>query len=324
MRGVFLDTQTMAPDDLDFSALTATLGEWQLHDATAPAQLAERLAGAEVVVSNKVVLDRDALAQAAELKLVCVSATGTNNVDTEAARQLGIPVCNVSGYAGPSVAQHTLALMLGLATRWHDYQQDVQRGDWSRSPMFCLMHRPVVELAGKHLVIVGSGALGQAVASLAQAFSMRVSFAASLAPGATMDSSRRPLQQLLPEADWVSLHCPLTDQTAKLVDARFLGLMPSHSFLINTARGGLVDEAALAAALRERRIAGAALDVLSQEPPPADHPLLAADIPNLLLTPHNAWISRECRQRLLDGVTANIRAWQGGRLSNCVNGLEVA
>ncbi|MDF1822061.1 MAG: D-2-hydroxyacid dehydrogenase [Alcanivoracaceae bacterium] len=324
MRGVFLDTQTMAPESLDFSALTATLPDWQLHDATAAGALQARLADADVVITNKVVLDRAALASAPRLKLVCVSATGTNNVDTEAARELGIPVCNVSGYAGPSVAQHTLALMLGLATRWHEYRQDVQHGAWSRSPMFCLMHRPVVELHGKHLVIVGAGALGKAVAALAQAFGMRVTFAASLAPGAPADPARPPLQQLLPQADWVSLHCPLTLDTQHLVDRGFLAQMPAHGFLINTARGGLVDEPALAEALREGRIAGAALDVLGVEPPPADHPLLAADIPNLLLTPHNAWVSRECRQRLLDGVTANIRAWQAGRLENCVNGLEMA
>lgn len=323
MRGVFLDTQTMAPDSLDFSALMATLPDWQLHGATTPEDVAPRLAQADVVVTNKVVLDRAVLEAVPHLKLVCVSATGTNNVDTEAAREMGIPVCNVSGYAGASVAQHTLALMLGLATRWHEYQQDVQGGEWSQSPMFCLMQRPVVELAGKHLVIVGAGALGQAVATLARAFGMRVSFAASLAPGAAADAARPPLSRLLPQADWVSLHCPLTDQTRTLVNDAFLRQMPAHGFLVNTARGGLVDEPALAAALREGRIAGAALDVLGEEPPPADHPLLATDIPNLVLTPHNAWISRECRQRLLDGVTANIRAWRGGRLTNCVNGMEL-
>lgn len=321
MRGVFLDTATMAPEALDFRALTSTLPDWQLYDATRADQLAERLHGAQVLVTNKVVIDRAALDAADSLALICVCATGTNNVDLEAAAERGIPVCNVTDYAAAGVAQHTLALMLGLATRWHEYARDVEDGAWSRASMFCLMHRPVMELAGKHLVLVGKGALGQEVARLAGAFGMQVSFAASLDPEAAPDPGRPALASLLPEADVVSLHCPLTAVTEHLVDAAFLASLKPSALLVNTARGGLVDEPALAQALRTGRLAGAALDVLSIEPPPADHPLLAGDIPNLIITPHNAWVSRECRQRLLDGVVTNVRAWQAGACANVVNGV---
>ncbi|WP_111655502.1 D-2-hydroxyacid dehydrogenase [Isoalcanivorax indicus] len=319
MLGVFLDTATMGPEDLDFSglreALTGpdnSLPEWRFHDQTAPAQVAARIAEADVVVTNKVVLDAGLVAGAPRLKLICVSATGTNNVDLDAAAARGIPVCNVRDYAGASLAQHTLALMLGLATRWHDYQADVRAGVWSQSPTFCLMHRPVMELAGKTLGIVGYGTLGRAVATLAQAFGMQVKVAASLRPGASVEPGRVPLDVLLAEVDVLSLHCPLTDDTRHLIGAAQLAAMKPEAFLINTARGALIDEAALASALRQGEIAGAALDVLGQEPPPADHVLLAPDIPNLIITPHNAWISRECRQRLLEGVADNIRDWVRG------------
>lgn len=321
MQGVFLDTATMRPQELDFSGLQDSLPEWQLFDATTPAQLHQRLQQATVVVTNKVVIDRAALAAAPALKLICVCATGTNNVDLAAAAEHGIPVCNVTDYAGASVAQHTLALILALATRWHEYANDVLKGEWSRSSMFCLMHRPVMELSGKQLLIVGKGALGQEVARLAEAFGMAVTFAASLAPEAPADPARPSLEQALPQADVVSLHCPLNAQTEKLVNEAFLSRMRRGALLINTARGGLVDESALLAALLSGDLGGAALDVLSVEPPPADHPLLAADIPNLIITPHNAWVSRECRQRLLDGVVANIRAWRDGAPAHVVNGV---
>ncbi|MCH8541930.1 MAG: D-2-hydroxyacid dehydrogenase [Alcanivorax sp.] len=325
MRGVFLDRATLitgaatdaatgreTPDELDFSGLEASLDsmhQWQYFDQTSPEQVAERIRDAQVVVTNKVVLDRVVIEGAPDLRLICVIATGTNNIDLAAAEARGIPVCNVTDYAGPGVAQHTLALMLGLATRWHEYYADVQAGLWSQSPTFCLMQRPVMELAGKTLGIVGHGTLGQAVARLAEAFGMRVLVAASQRPGAAVEAGRVPLEALLPQVDVLSLHCPLTEDTRHLIGAPQLAAMKSSALLINTARGGLIDEMALADALRRGDIAGAALDVLSQEPPPADHVLLAADIPNLIITPHNAWISRECRQRLLDGVAANIRNW---------------
>ncbi|KAF0810146.1 glycerate dehydrogenase [Alcanivorax sp. S71-1-4] len=316
MKGVFLDTGTLRPAEMNFTGLEQSLPEWQRYDQTRPDEVADRIAGATVVVSNKVVLDAALIRAAADLKLICVCATGTNNVDLAAARERGIPVCNVGDYAGPSVAQHTLALMLGLATRWHDYQQDVLAGEWSRSPMFCLMHRPVVELAGKKLGIIGYGTLGRDVARLGKEFGMQLLVAEGRGgpqPG------RVPLAQLLADADVVSLHCPLTDDTRGVIGADALRTMKRSALLINTARGGLVDEIALREALLSGEIAGAALDVLSAEPPPADHVLLRGDVPNLIITPHNAWVSVEARQRLLDGVVNNIRAWRAGAPTNQVN-----
>ncbi|MFN3713809.1 MAG: D-2-hydroxyacid dehydrogenase [Alcanivoracaceae bacterium] len=309
MRGVVLDLDTLRPEDLSLTGLMATLPVWHCHPATLPAETATRLAGCQVAVTNKVVIGRAEIAAAAELQLICVSATGTNNVDLEAARERGIVVCNVRDYAAASLAQHVFALLLGMATRWHDYAADVRAGDWSRSPMFCLMHRPVVELAGKTLGIIGYGVLGQEVARLATVFGMRVRVAQSLqTDGAKED--RVPLVELLAQSDVVSLHCPLTATTDRLVNADFLAAMKPGAWLINTARGGLVDELALKQALASGHLGAAVLDVLSVEPPPADHPLLDPAIANLIITPHNAWISRECRQRLLDGVVANILAWR--------------
>ncbi|MBG12661.1 MAG: glycerate dehydrogenase [Alcanivorax sp.] len=323
MKGVILDSQTLKPSELDFSALEKLLPEWTFYEQSGPDDVKNRLRGVTVAITNKVVIDADTLAASPDLKLICISATGTNNVDLEAARRQGVVVCNVSGYATATVAQHTLALMLGLATAWHRYDADARAGRWSESDMFCRMDYPVTELAGKTLGLIGYGDLGRRVAALAEALGMTVRVAASLRPGAD-NSGRVPLKTLLGEADVISLHCPLTDATEKMVNRDFLAAMKPGAFIINTARGGLVDEPALAEALRGGRLGGAALDVLSQEPPPADHPLLAPDIPNLIITPHSAWVSRESRQRLLDGVAGNIRAWRAGRPTNVVNGLQSA
>ena len=315
MHGVFLDTATLHPGDtpdLDFARLRAALPHWTFHDRTAPGEVAARIAAADVVVTNKVVLDAALLQGAPRLKLVCVSATGMNNVDLAAAQAAGIPVRNVTGYAGASVAQHTLALMLGLATQWHRYAHAVEQGDWARSPLFCLMHLPVVELAGRTLGIVGGGNLGRQVGHLAAALGMHVQLA-QLPGRATATPApwpRVPWAEFLRSSDVVSIHCPLTDETRGLFGAGALRAMKPTAFLVNTARGGIVDEAALLTALREGWIAAAATDVLAQEPPAADHPLIAARLPNLVITPHNAWVSRDSRQRLLDGVAANIEAWR--------------
>lgn len=309
MRGVFLDTLTMKLDELDTSALESVLDHWALFETTTPAETAARIADADVVITNKVVLDRALIEGAPNLKLICVCATGTNNIDLDAAAEKNIPVENVTGYTGSSLAQHTMALMLALATRWHHYSKDVAAGHWSQSPIFCRLDYPVIELAGRNLGIIGYGDLGQKVAALGEALGMTIliadSFSGEQKPG------RVPLSRLLAESDVISLHCPLTENTDKLVNQDFLAAMKNSAFLINTARGGLVDESALAEALRSGTIGGAALDVLSVEPPPENHPLLADDIPSLIITPHNAWISHESRQRLLDGVVDNIRAWRG-------------
>ncbi|WP_062815572.1 2-hydroxyacid dehydrogenase [Alcanivorax sp. NBRC 102024] len=317
MQGVFLDTDTLNPDEMDFAALEALM-PWTFHPLTRPEERVARLQDAQVVITNKVVLDAAILKACPSLKLICICATGTNNVDLEAARERGITVCNVSGYARASVAQHTLTLMLSLATRWHQYDRDVKAGAWSRAAQFCLLNHPIMELAGKTLGLIGHGDLGREVARLAEALGMQVLVAESFQRHGGQ-SGRVTLAELLPQADVLSLHCPLTTQTDKLVNASFIAQMKPGAFLINTARGGLIDEPALADALRSGHLGGAGLDVLSSEPPPADHPLLAEDIPNLIITPHNAWGTRECRQRLLNGVVENIRQWQAGSAINVVN-----
>ena len=245
-----------------------------------------------------------------ELKLVLVTATGTNNIDLAAARAHGVVVSNCQGYGTPSVAQHCLMLLLALATRLPDYQRDVAAGRWQQASQFCLLDHPIVELEGKTLGLLGHGELGGAVARLAEAFGMRVLL--GQLPGRPPRKDRLPLQELLPQVDALTLHCPLNEQTRNLIGAAELALMKPQAFLINTARGGLVDEQALADALRRGHLGGAACDVLTQEPPRDGNPLLAADIPRLIVTPHNAWGSREARQRIVGQVVENAAAFFAG------------
>ncbi len=316
MDGVFLDTDSLHPQDLDLSVLESCLPRWRFHDAGEAADTAERLAAAEVVVTNKVVLDAALIDAADRLRLICVAATGTDNVDLEAAARRGIPVCNARGYATPSVAEHVFGLLLTLVRRLDDYRDRVRRGEWAASRFFCLFGEPMQELAGRTLGIVGHGELGRAVADIARAFSMQVLVAQR--PGGDSRPGRLPLPELLARSDVLSLHCPLTAATRNLIDADALRQMKPGALLINTARGGLVDEAALLQALRDGRLGGAALDVLEREPPPARHALVGAGLPNLLITPHVAWASRPARQRLVDEIAANIRAFLDGRPRNRV------
>ncbi len=316
-QAVFLDLASLHPADLDLSALTGVVENWQWHDGVEHNEVDTAISDAAIVVTNKVVLQADTLAAAKNLRLVCIAATGVNNVDLEAAERAGITVCNVPAYATPSVAQHVFALLLSLTTGLPRYQQAVAAGDWSRSPFFCLFDYPVRELPGLTLGIIGYGESGRAVASLAEAFGMKVVLAKR------NDEDARPgrlaLADLLASADVVSIHCPLTTQTRGLIGESELALMKRDAVLINTARGGIVDEAALHAALKAGRIAGAALDVLEQEPPPADHILLRQPLPNLIITPHIAWASRQSRQRLVDAVAKNIQAFIDGNPVNVVN-----
>lgn len=316
MKAVFLDWQSLDRDDLDPQSLLAAVDDYQVYGQTLPGQVLERMQGTQVVISNKVVLSREVLTQCPGLQLICVAATGTNNIDLEAARELGIAVSNVRAYGTASVAQHVFALMIALSNRLLDYVAAVRHGDWSRSEQFCLLDYPICEISGKTLGIVGYGELGQAVARLAEAFGMRVLIAArdeqDSRPG------RIPLDSLLPQVDVLSLHCPLTEDNHNLISREQLSRMQAHALLINTARGGLVDEAALAQALLDGRLGGAALDVLAQEPPPVDHPLCLGNIPNLIVTPHVAWASRESRQRMVDQLADNITAFKGGQLQNRV------
>lgn len=305
-RAVCLDVASLRPADLDLGNLRALPLELVLHDTTAAADTAARLAGATIAITNKVVIDSAVMAACPALRLIAVTATGTNNIDLAAAAARGIQVANVQGYGTAAVAQHTFALLLALANRLGEAGHDVGNGRWSASPTFCLMDYPALDLEGATLGIIGHGELGRAVARLGAAFGMRVLVAeghAGAQPG------RVPLDTLLRSADVVSLHTLLTPATAGLINAKRLACMKPGALLINTARGGLIDEAALLDALRRGRLGGAGLDVLSVEPPPPDHPLLRAGLPNLLVTPHCAWVSRGARQRLLEATVANIRGF---------------
>lgn len=316
MLGVFLDQETVDNDDLDLGRLRAALPDWRWYRVTRPEEVIPRIAEANVVVSNKVHLDEAALRAAPNLRLIAIAATGTNNVDLDAAHRLGIAVSNIRAYATPAVVQHVFALMLALSTKLIDYHQAVREGRWQRAPQFCLLDYPVREIAGKTLGIVGYGELGRGVARVAETFGMNVLVAGR--PGRPAEPGRVPLPELLPQVDVLSLHTPLTPETRGLIGARELALMKSDALLINTARGGIVDEAALADALRQGRLGGAGVDVLSVEPPTDTNPLLAPDIPNLIVTPHTAWASREARQRAVDQVAENIRAFLAGTPRNLV------
>lgn len=322
MKAVFLDRATLLTagkggDGIDFSALAATVSSWDWYDRTAAGQTCERIADATIVVTNKVVLDRDTLLQVSAngtLRLICVAATGTNNVDVATAAELGIAVCNVTAYATASVTEHVFAMMLALLRHVPDYHQAVRDGAWQRSEDFCLLKFPVAQLSGRKLGIVGYGELGQSVARVAAAFGMQVIVAAW--PGITASCTQVPLMRLLSEADIISLHCPLTPATERLFGTQQFAAMQAHALLINTARGAIVDEQALVAALRDGQIGGAAIDVLAVEPPAADHPLVQAGIPNLIVTPHIAWASHTARQTLINEVGENISAWLAGRQRN--------
>jgi glycerate dehydrogenase len=318
-RIVFLDTATYG----DMS-LSRFVERWQcsMHSVTSVAETSARLAGHDVAVTNKVVIDRAVLNadEARDLKLIAVAATGTDVIDKEAAAQRGVGVCNVPGYATQSVAQFTMALILQLATWAGRYGDAVKAGEWQKSPVFSLLTYPTVELSGKKLGIVGYGNIGQAVARMARAFDMEILVAARAGAEEATPAHRLPLERLLGESDFVSLHCPLTPETKNLINQRSLSLMKPTASLINTARGGLIDEAALIAALREKRIAAAALDVLTKEPPPGDHPIIraAGELDHLIVTPHTAWSAREARERLLEEVAANISAFFAGAPRNLV------
>ncbi|WP_413043164.1 2-hydroxyacid dehydrogenase [Pseudomonas sp. YJ42] len=309
-RAVFLDLSPLDQGDLDLAALRSTFDELSCHAQTSDSQIVERLQGAQVAIVNKVPLNEAALAACPELKLILVAATGVNNIDLVAAKQRGIAVCNCQAYGTATVAQHTLMLLLALATRLPDYQGAVARGRWQESGQFCLLDFPIVELAGKTLGVLGHGELGSAVARLAEALGMRV-LTGNL-PGRPPRADRLDLDELLPQIDALTLHCPLTEQTRDLIGARELRLMKPTAFIINTARGGLIDEQALADTLRSGHLGGAATDVLTSEPPSNDNPLLAADVPRLIVTPHSAWGSREARQRIVDQMCENAEAFFAG------------
>ncbi|MCE9684254.1 D-2-hydroxyacid dehydrogenase [Halomonas alkalisoli] len=309
MKAVILDAASLGAD-IDLSPIRERVDELDVHEHTAPEQVRERLDGAEVAIVNKVVLDGTTLGALPSLRSICVLATGMNNIDMPTAERLGIDVRNVNAYGTASVAQHTLMLILALANRLPLYQRDVAAGRWNVSPFFCLMDHPTLQLEGKHLVVVGQGELGSRVAALAEAFGMRVSFAAR--PGNEANDRRPALVSLAPEADVVTLHCPLNDATRHLFDATLLATLKPGALLVNCARGGIIDEQAALDALREGQLGGLGVDVLPVEPPRDGHPLLDAleESLNLIVTPHSAWITPEARQRIVTLTADNLRQVQ--------------
>ncbi|MGO1395509.1 MAG: D-2-hydroxyacid dehydrogenase [Halomonas sp.] len=308
-HAVILDAQSLGPE-IDLTAIEASVSRLEVFEQSTTQQALERLANADIAIVNKVVLDADTLQQLPKLRLICVLATGLNNIDLETAKAQNIAVKNVAAYGTASVSQHTLMLMLALANRLPRYQRDVAAGEWQRSAFFCLQDYPTLQLAGKHLVMVGQGELGSEVARLAEAFAMRVTFAAR--PGNEANDKRPALDELLPDADIISLHCPLSEATKHLINRERLARVKSSLLLVNCARGGVIDEEAALEALRSGKIGGLGVDVLPAEPPREGHPLLDAlsEPLNLIVTPHNAWITPEARQNIVSLTAQNIADWQ--------------
>ena len=316
MNLVVLDGFTLNPGDLSWAEFES-LGPCRVYDRTAAAELLAHAAGADILLTNKTELTREHIRSLQALKYVGVLATGTNVVDLAAARERGIPVCNVPAYSTPSVAQATFALLLELTHHVGHHSQTVRDGRWSRNPDWCYWNQPLLELAGLTFGVVGFGRIGRAVADLALAFGMNV-IACTRTPRPAPAALRfADLDSVFRESDVLSLHCPLTPQTAKVVDARRLALMKPTALLLNTSRGQLIDEPALADALNAGRLAGAALDVLSVEPPPANHPLFTTR--NCLITPHLSWATHAARARLMKVAAANVRAFLQGQPVNVVN-----
>lgn len=312
---VVLDGHTLNPGGDNPWDEIASLGSLTVHERTQPSDILAKASDADIVLTNKTPLGSDVLAKLGRLRLISVLATGYNVVDTAAARSFGIPVCNVPTYGTATVAQHAFALILELCHHAGRHSDAVHAGEWSRCLDFCFWQKPLVELEGKMLGIIGRGRIGQRVAALARAFGMRVQFASSNSPEG--GDGAVSFDDLFATSDIVSLHCSLTPANVRMVNADRLNQMKSGAFLVNTSRGALIDDVALRAALDEGRIAGAALDVLDREPPPPDHPLFGA--PNCIITPHMAWSGQGARRRLMQVTAANIRAFLAGNPENVVN-----
>jgi glycerate dehydrogenase len=317
VRAVFLDFGTVSNGDLDPGPLERALPGIVIHGRTPQADVSGRIAGFEAVLANKSMIDGATIRANPSLKLVAITATGVDNVDLAAARETGVAVCNLRGYCTASVAQHVFALLLALTHRVADYHALVASGRWQEAGQFSVFPYPIRELQNRVLGIVGHGTLGKAVATIARAFGMRVEIVNR--PGTATAEGRRDLDDLLPELDVLTLHCPLTEATRGLIGRERLARMKPDAVLINTARGALVDARALADALKEKKLAGAGIDVLEREPPPPGHPLLDPSIPNLIVTPHVAWAAREARQRCLDELALNVLSFLSGGRRNRVD-----
>ena len=310
---VVLDRDTLVnrPFDFDFPHTLSSYGTTEAHETL------ERIRGADIVITNKVVISAQAFAENPQLKLVAVTATGVNNVDVEAAKQNGTAVCNIRAYGNESVAEHAFMMMITLMRNLPAYQRDVAAGLWENSPFFCHLGAPMRDLNGKTLAIFGRGNIGKTLATYAQAFKMNVVFAEHKNAQSVRDGYVS-FDEAIRSADVVSLNCPLTPQTANMIGEAELQQMKPGAILINCGRGGLVDEAALVAALKYGQIGGAGFDVLTQEPPRDGNPLLKARLPNLIVTPHIAWASQEAANRLFDILLDNINRFVAGSPQNLV------
>ena len=310
---VVLDRDTLVnrPFDFDFPHTLSSYGTTEAHETL------ERIRGADIVITNKVVISAQAFAENPQLKLVAVTATGVNNVDVEAAKQNGTAVCNIRAYGNESVAEHAFMMMITLMRNLPAYQRDVAAGLWENSPFFCHLGAPMRDLNGKTLAIFGRGNIGKTLATYAQAFKMNVVFAEHKNAQSVRDGYVS-FDKAIRSADVVSLNCPLTPQTANMISEAELQQMKPGAILINCGRGGLVDEAALVAALKYGQIGGAGFDVLTQEPPRDGNPLLKARLPNLIVTPHIAWASQEAANRLFDILLDNINRFVAGNPQNLV------
>ena len=310
---VVLDRNTLVnrPFDFDFPHTLSSYGTTEAHETL------ERIRGADIVITNKVVISAQAFAENPQLKLVAVTATGVNNVDVEAAKQNGTAVCNIRAYGNESVAEHAFMMMITLMRNLPAYQRDVAAGLWENSPFFCHLGAPMRDLNGKTLAIFGRGNIGQTLATYAQAFKMKVVFVEHK-HAETVRDGYVSFDEAVRTADALSLHCPLTPETANMIGEAELQQMKPGAILINCGRGGLVDEAALVAALKYGQIGGAGFDVLTQEPPRDGNPLLKARLPNLIVTPHIAWASQEAANRLFDILLDNINHFVAGNPQNLV------
>ena len=305
---VFLDKISIDCKDLDFSAI-ASATDLILYDQSCESEVVSRTVNAEIIIINKIRLDREQIEQLPNLRLICVIATGTNNIDFQAAADNNIKVCNVKDYAAASVGQHVLLLMLSLSTSFLQYQRDIDQGLWQKQDQFCLLSHPIQVLSGKTIGLIGYGHIAKTVEKLALAFDMNVVISQSLGHKDNPQEGRLPLNDVLKQSDFISLHCPLTELTKNLISEPEFEIMKSSAYIINTARGGIINEADLLVALKTGQISGAGLDCLSQEPPPADDPLINANLAQLIITPHNAWGTHFARQKLVDGTAENIKQY---------------
>ena len=317
MHITFLDSYTLNPGDLDLSPLTA-LGICDIYPGTSPEDILGRLCDTTILITNKCIINNEIINSLPKLQYIQVAATGYNNIDLAAAKSRNIPVSNVSGYSTTSVAQQTFAMLLGYLNQTETYASESRDGKWSSQTHFSYWHSPIEELSGKKLGIIGLGTIGREVAKIGRAFGMTIT---SVTRGPEKDTLANVKyldeETFYQTADVISLHCPLNDQTIGLINATKLKMMKPSSILVNTSRGGTINEADLKTGLEEGQIAAALLDVLSTEPPAPDHILLKA--PNCHITPHQAWASLQSRQRLLEGIVSNIKAYIKGNPQNVVN-----